>query len=99
MKLSQLASKPQLILVTMDDVDTMAEHNEAVEFYTWDRQPLDTFMKLAQANQADTASMIGIVRTLILDESGKQIISDDNMLPTPLLLRAIQKIVELLGKS
>ena len=83
----------------MDDVDTMAEHNEAVEFYTWDRQPLDTFMKLAQANQADTASMIGIVRTLILDESGKQIISDDNMLPTPLLLRAIQKIVELLGKS
>jgi hypothetical protein len=99
MKLSQLASKPQLIQVTLDDEVTIAAHGEAVEFWTWDRQPLDTFMKLAQANQADAGSMIGIVRTLILDESGKEIISGDNMLPTPLLLAAIQKIVELLGKS
>jgi hypothetical protein len=99
MKLSQLAAKPQLIQVTLDDADTIAEQGEAIEFYTWDRQPLDTFMKLAQANQADTASMIGIVRTLILDETGKEIISGDTMLPTALLLRAIQKIVEQLGKS
>jgi hypothetical protein len=99
MKLSQLAAKPQLIQVTLDDPSTIETHGEAVEFWTWDRQPLDTFMKLAQANQADAGSMIGIVRTLILDESGKEIISDDSMLPTPLLLAAIQKIVELLGKS
>ncbi|CAB4137482.1 hypothetical protein UFOVP327_28 [uncultured Caudovirales phage] len=99
MKLSQLASKPQLIQVTLDDAQTIEAHGEAVEFWTWDRQPLDTFMKLAQANQSDTASMIGIVRTLILDDTGKEIISDDSMLPTSLLLTAIQKIVEQLGKS
>lgn len=99
MKLSQLASKPQLIPVILDDPATIETHGEAVEFWTWDRQPLDTFMKLAQANQADAASMITIVRTLILDDTGREIINDDNMLPTALLLSAIQKIVELLGKS
>jgi hypothetical protein len=56
-------------------------------------------MKLANAQQQDMSAMIDIVRTMILDESGKTIIEKDNMLPTALLLRAIQKIVEQLGKS
>jgi hypothetical protein len=98
MKLSQLAAKPQLIQVTLDDDATREEYGEAVEFWTWDRQPLDTFMKLAQAQDADAGRMIDIVRTLILDESGKEIITKDAMLPTSVLLRVIQKIVELLGK-
>ena len=98
MKLSQLASKPQLIQVVLDDADTIAEHGEAIEFWTWDRQPLETFMRLAQSQDADTGKMIDIVRTLILDENGKEIITKDAMLPTAVLLRVIQKIVELLGK-
>ena len=98
MKLSQLASKPQLIMVALDDEETIKEHGEAIEFYTWDRQPLETFMKLANVTQADTSGMIDVVRTMILDETGKPVITKDNMLPTPLLLRAIQKIVAFLGK-
>jgi hypothetical protein len=99
MKLSQLAAKPQLIMVSLDDAETIKEFDEAIEFYTWDRQPLDVFMKLANAQQQDIGQMIDIVRTMILDEAGKTIIEKDNMLPTALLLRAIQKIVEQLGKS
>tara|TARA_R110000868_G_scaffold291803_2_gene552358 strand:+ start:6080 stop:6379 length:300 start_codon:yes stop_codon:yes gene_type:complete len=98
MKLSQLAAKPQLIKVTLDDADTIKEHGEPIEFHTWDRQPLETFMKLASANQADPGSLIDIVRLMIMDETGKQVITKDTMLPTPILLRAIQKIVEGLGK-
>lgn len=98
MKLSQLAAKPQLIQVSLDDEDIVKEFGEPLEFWTWDRQPLDTFMKLAQSQDADTGKMIDIVRTLILDEHGKEIINKDAMLPTSVLLRVIQKIVELLGK-
>jgi hypothetical protein len=98
MKLSQLAAKPQLIQLVLDDQDTIKEYGEAVEFWTWDRQPLDTFMKLAQSQDADAGKMIDIVRTMILDENGKEIITTDTMLPTTLLLRVIQRIVELLGK-
>jgi hypothetical protein len=99
MKLSQLAAKPQLIKVELDDADTQKEFGEAIEFYTWDRQPLDIFMKLANAQQQDIGQMIDIVRTMILDEAGKPIIDKDSMLPTNVMLRAIQKIVESLGKS
>jgi hypothetical protein len=42
--------------------------------------------------------MIGIIRTLILDEAGKEIITKDAMLPSSVLLRVVGKVVDLLGK-
>ena len=98
MKLSQLAAKPQLIKMVLEDESTVAEFGEAVEFWTWDRQPLETFMKLANSDQANISSMIDIVRTLILDENGKEVITKDNMSPSTVLIKVISKIVETLGK-
>jgi hypothetical protein len=98
MKLSQLTAKPQLIDVHLDDEETIKEFGEAIEFWTWDRQPMDVFMKLANATGNDTAGIIGIVRTLILDDKGKEILKDDAMLPTHVLMKAIGKVTELLGK-
>jgi hypothetical protein len=98
MKLSQLAAKPQLIKLTLDDEATVKEHGEAVEFWTWDRQPLEVFMKLANVKDGDQGSIIDTVRTLILDEKGQQIIKGEEMLPTDLLIAAIGKITEVLGK-
>ena len=98
MKLSQLSAKPQLTKITIDDLDVIKEFGEAIEFWTWDRQPLDTFMKLATSTNTDPKAMFDIVRTLILDEEGKEIIQGDMMLPSNILLKAIAKIVDLLGK-
>lgn len=98
MKLHQLAAKPQLVPFVLDDEETIKEFGESVEFYSYDRQPIETFMKLANAQQQDTGSMIEIIRTLILDDKGKQIITADQMLPTSILLKAIAKIVGTLGK-
>jgi hypothetical protein len=98
MKLSQLAAKPQLIKLVLEDEDTVKDFGEAVEFWTWDRQPLDTFMKLANSNSENVGSMIEVVREMILDEAGRPIIAKDNMLPSTLLIKAIAKIVETLGK-
>ena len=98
MKINQLASKPQLIKIVLDDEDTVKEIGEELEFWTWDRQPLDKFMKLATIRQDNPAEMIDMVRSLILDEEGKEVIKDDVMLPTRILIRVIQKVVETLGK-
>jgi hypothetical protein len=98
MKINQLAAKPQLIKLVLDDADTIKDFGEPVEFYTWDRQPLDVFLRLANADQNNTATMIDIVRNLILDEDGKAIIDGDIMLPSTILVKSIAKIVELLGK-
>jgi hypothetical protein len=97
MKLSTLASKPQLVEVTLDDEDTIKEYGEAITFHTWDRQPMDIFMKLAQQTEASQANAIEIVKDLILDEAGNKLLTQDSMLPTKVLMRAIYKVTSLLG--
>jgi hypothetical protein len=98
MKLSQLSAKPQLIEVTLDDEATVAEYGESITFYTWDRQPMEVFMKMAALDQTNVGTILDIVKTLILDEKGKEILKDDNMLPTDLLMKAVGKVTDMLGK-
>ncbi len=98
MKLNQLAAKPQLIELILDDEIFIKEFGEPIEFYTWDRQPLETFMKLANASSQDTSKLVEVVKTLILDENGKQIIDGEQMLPSHILVKVIEKIVDRLGK-
>jgi hypothetical protein len=98
MKLNQLAAKPQLIKYTIEDEKLVEKYGEAIEFWTWDRQPLDVFMQLANAQNTDMGQMLEVIRTLILDENGKQIITKEAMLPSDVLVAVIGKIVETLGK-
>jgi len=98
MELSKLAAKPKLIELTLDSEAVIKEYNEALTFWTWDRVPLDTFMKLANADEDNAADMIDLVRTLLLDKAGKQILTNHVMLPTQVLTLAIAGIVSKLGK-
>lgn len=98
MKINQIASKPQLIMLVLDDEDTVRELGEPLEFWTWDRQPLDKFMKLASVRNDNPSQVIELIKDLILDEQGNVVIKDDVMLPTSIMIRIIQKVVETLGK-
>jgi hypothetical protein len=73
MKITQLAAKPQLVKITLDTPELVEEFGEAVDFWTWDRQPLDVFMKLASSNGTDNSGLVNVLRTLILDETGQQV--------------------------
>lgn len=99
MKLTELAKKPQLIKIVLDDAETIAEHGEAIEFWSWDRQPMDVFMKLANVDQNNAATVIDAVKNLVLDETGRAIITEDTVLPTKIMMRVITCVVENLGKS
>jgi hypothetical protein len=98
MKLSDIAKKPQLIEVTLADEDIVKEFGEPLTFYTWDRQPMDVFLKLASVDQANTASVIDAVRDLVLNQDGSRVLTDDVSLPTMVMMRVITRIVEGLGK-
>jgi len=98
MKINQLASKPQLTKIVLDDEQIVKEYGEPIEVWTWDRQPLETFMKLANTTGQEPGAVIDIVKELILDEQGNKVLVGDQMLPTKVLLPLIQKIVETLGK-
>ena len=82
MKLSQIKAKLKLIPVVIDDEDIVAEYGEPLEFYTWDRQPMTVFVRMAATEGVDTAKIFELVKTL----------------PGKVLMRVITKVVELLGK-
>lgn len=98
MKLSQLAAKPQLIKVLIDDEDIVQEHGEPIEFYTWDRQPMAMFIKMANIDHTNYGSVIDAVKELVLDEQGKPVLTEEASLPPKIMMRVITKIVEGLGK-
>lgn len=98
MKLSEITSTPKLVEIKIDDEETLKEYGEALSFHTWDRQPLDVFLRLANIDTKNTGELITIVKTLILDEKGKEIVTDKSMLPVNVLMKAIQKVTDILGK-
>jgi hypothetical protein len=98
MKLSQIAAKPKLIKVEITDDDIVKEFGEPLEFWTWDRQPMDTFLKLAAVDSENYSSIISTVKELVLDEEGKPVLNNDVSLPTNVMMKVIAKVVEGLGK-
>ena len=98
MKLSEVAKKPTLIKMTLDDDETVREFGEPLEFYTWDRQPMDMFMKLSSVDADNQQAIIDAVKDLVMDENGKKILDGEDVLPTPVMLRVMTKVVESLGK-
>lgn len=98
MKLSQLAAKPQLIKIVLDDPQTVTEFGEALEFYVHDRQPVETFIKLASLGGDQFNEIVAVVNDLILDESGLRIITDGNVLPQKLYIRVVERVVKQLGE-
>jgi predicted N-formylglutamate amidohydrolase len=96
MKLVNIAKKPQLVPVVLDDEDTIKEYGEPLEFWCYDRQPLDTFMRFA-AKANDPSVMVEIVQDLILDEDGQPVMRDGNILPSKMMIRCVNKLMDTLG--
>ena len=99
MKLSDLAAKPKLTEIHIEDADTVKEFGEALSFHIWDRQNMETFVKLATIDYKDFGAVSDIIQKLILNEDGKPIVDNDKILPTHVMVKAIQTVVEVLGKS
>jgi len=97
-KLTSYASKPVLVKIEIDDAETIEKYEDTLEFWVYDRQPIETFAQLAQVRGENLGAMIHQIKALILDESGTPIMTDDLTLPSDLLLKAVNKVVEMLGK-
>jgi hypothetical protein len=99
MKLSQIAAAPKLIEISIDDEEIMKEYSEPLTFYTWDRQPMDVFTRMANLSETnDISGLLEVVRTLVLDEDGVEILTKESTVPTSILMKVIKKVTEHLGK-
>jgi hypothetical protein len=99
MNLQDIIAKPQLVKITIDSEEIVKEYGEPLDFWTWDKQPIDTFLKVANAQSTkDMGAIIATVKVLVLNEKGEPIITDGLTMPSYVLLEVINKIVETLGK-
>tara|TARA_R110000822_G_scaffold109671_2_gene239614 strand:+ start:404 stop:700 length:297 start_codon:yes stop_codon:yes gene_type:complete len=98
MKLSELAKKPQLVELTIDQKDLVEKYGDELTFYMYDRQPLDVFTKLANATQDNMGEYMIILKDIIVNEEGQPVMNDDLILPIDLLTEAMKLIGERLGK-
>jgi len=98
MKLSALAKTPELIKITIEDEDTVAQYGEPLEFYTMDRQPMETFLKFAAGDHQDFSQMAELLKEMVLDEDANPVIKDGLILPSKVMISAFSKLAEQLGK-
>jgi len=98
MKLNNLIAKPQLVKVELNDDETIAQFGEPIEWYVWDRQSLDRFLKLASSDGNPTEQIVESMREMVLDETGKPLLQGDDTLPTAVMLKVMNKMIEMLGK-
>ena len=98
MKLSDLAQEPKLIKCSIDKEELVEKYGEELEFYVYDRQPLDVFAKLANAEKGEMSGITDMIKILLLDEEGKPIVDENQVLPMDVLVEAVSIIGAELGK-
>jgi len=100
MKLKELATKPQLVKIVLDDEAIIKEYNEPLEFYVYDKQPLAEFVKFSVTSQEDQnyGEMIDFCSDMIMDETGEKIMTDGQLLPNSILVKCVNEVVKQLGK-
>lgn len=98
MELNALAVKPKLIKITLDDTEILEQYKEPIEFWCYDRQPIAKFVKFAVAGQDNFEELINLCEDLILDKDGKKVIVEGKVLPAQILMKSVNKVVEILGK-
>lgn len=107
MELKNLVSEPQLIKITIDEDHIVEKYGETLDFYIYDRQDMDSFMKLANLaknkdDEVDTKDLTGVfdmVKELIYDENGERLLTDKQYLPTDIMLKVVEKTMKNLGNS
>lgn len=97
MKLAELAAAPKLIQITIDDSETVEAYGEPVEFWVYDRQDMDTFMKLANVGENNMGEIIKVVNSMVRTEDGECFLGEDKVLPMDLMLKVIEEVVSQLG--
>jgi len=97
MNLAELSQKPKLTKITINKAELVEKYGEELEFHILDRQPLETFSKLMNAEK-DMVGVTETIQNMILDEKGEQIVKDGNILPLDVLMECVTLISDNLGK-
>lgn len=97
MKLQQLAAKPQLEKVIIDNEDIVARYGEPLEFWVYDRQSMDVYMRLSQVDNTSIDDIANTILPLVLDEKGVRALDPKDQLPLDVTVKVIEAVATRLG--
>ena len=98
MKLKELSQKPKLIKLTIKEEKLVEKYGDELDFYVYDRQPINVFTSLASAGEENIGEMVGLMQEMILDEDGKPVSEEGEVLPMDVVSEAGRLVRETLGK-
>jgi hypothetical protein len=100
MNISEFKIKPKIIEILIDDEATVTTYGDSIKFFMYDHLDITTYFKFFRAqNEGNTDELLRIVKKIILDEKGKQVMNEEIELPVDIFTSAVIKITEHLGKS
>jgi hypothetical protein len=100
MNIQDFKIKPKLIDITIDDETIIEKYGDSIKFFMYDHLDLTTYFKFFRAQgEGNTDELLKIVKTIILDEKGKQVMTQEYELPVDIFTNAVVKITDHLGKS
>jgi hypothetical protein len=100
MNISEFKVKPKIIEVEIDDKDIIETYGDKIKFHMYDHMDLTTYFKFFKAQgEGNTDELLRIVKTIILDDKGKPVMSNDYELPVDIFTSAVVKISNHMGKS
>lgn len=100
MDIKQLARKPQLIEIVIDDEVILSSYGETIKFWMYDYVDISTYFDFFKSQtEGDGEGLNVLLRKIILTADGKPAMADDEQLPVDISLAALTKINDVLGKS
>jgi hypothetical protein len=97
MKLQELAKKPQLIKKTITEEKIVQKYGDVIDFYMYDRYEMSDYIKLINTEENDIVSLSTVVKRMVMDETGRSIVSDGEIIPTDILMQLVKEVVNHLG--
>jgi hypothetical protein len=100
MDIKQLAKKPQLVQIVIDEADIVSAYGEPVTFYMRDFVDINTYFEFFKSQgEKNGDSLTKILTQIILNKDGEPVLAEDEKLPIDISVAALTKINETLGKS
>jgi hypothetical protein len=100
MNITEIAKTPELEEVILDDQEIVDAYGEKISFWMFDNVGINTYFDFFKFQSTqDGEALMAVLRKVILTPDGEPALKESDVLPMDVVLAAMSKISEHLGKS
>lgn len=96
-KLSTLKAKPTLVEKLCQSPAVLEAFGAPIQFWTWDRIPMETYMQLVDADPDDIKIRFEIAKSLILDEDGSTMLQGTEVFTPAVMTEVVSEVFSDMG--